>query len=211
MVVYRVGDIADGDIVLKPSGPFKPGHVSSILTNLPDVPLPRPGPPLQLTVTIGAGPAERNITIPLPSFIQIGSGDHEPALIADGRLVLFRNCLFAPARVPRNDAEREEVILRVKKAVYTEAAELESIRATVRNFETAMQFAKTGTSRQPIPSAVQVAVWARDGGRCVTCGATADLHFDHIIPVAKGGGNSEENIQILCRSCNLKKSDRIGG
>jgi 5-methylcytosine-specific restriction endonuclease McrA len=27
--------------------------------------------------------------------------------------------------------------------------------------------------------------------------------------VAKGGGKTEANIQILCQTCNLKKSDKI--
>jgi 5-methylcytosine-specific restriction endonuclease McrA len=35
------------------------------------------------------------------------------------------------------------------------------------------------------------------------------LEFDHVIPHAKGGSNTDNNIQLLCRGCNLKKSDRI--
>jgi len=35
------------------------------------------------------------------------------------------------------------------------------------------------------------------------------LEFDHIIPVAKGGANTIDNVQILCRRCNGQKSDRI--
>jgi 5-methylcytosine-specific restriction endonuclease McrA len=27
--------------------------------------------------------------------------------------------------------------------------------------------------------------------------------------VAKGGGNSDTNVQLLCRKCNLAKSDNI--
>ena len=42
------------------------------------------------------------------------------------------------------------------------------------------------------------------------CGSKDKLHFDHIIPVSKGGSNTEANIQILCGACNLKKSDKIG-
>jgi len=38
-----------------------------------------------------------------------------------------------------------------------------------------------------IPTNVKLYVWARDGGRCVTCGATDELHFDHIVPFSKGG------------------------
>lgn len=60
-----------------------------------------------------------------------------------------------------------------------------------------------------IPSHVRKKVWKRDNGRCVECNSTNKLHFDHIVPVAKGGANTVENIQILCASCNLKKGDKI--
>jgi len=56
---------------------------------------------------------------------------------------------------------------------------------------------------------VRQRVWQRYAGRCAECGATEYLEFDHIIPVAKGGSNGETNVQILCRKCNLRKSDRI--
>ena len=52
-------------------------------------------------------------------------------------------------------------------------------------------------------------VWERDAGRCVKCGSEDDLQFDHVIPVAKGGGNVAENVQILCGDCNRQKSDSI--
>ena len=56
---------------------------------------------------------------------------------------------------------------------------------------------------------VRQVIWTRYGGRCADCGANDYLEFDHIIPVAKGGSNSETNVQLLCRRCNLKKSDKI--
>jgi cytochrome c-type biogenesis protein CcmH/NrfF len=59
--------------------------------------------------------------------------------------------------------------------------------------------------RTSIPREVQEAVRVRDGLRCVYCGNQSELQFDHIIPVSKGGGNQVENIQLLCRTCNLKK------
>ena len=64
-------------------------------------------------------------------------------------------------------------------------------------------------SRQ-IPTAVKVAVWKRDQGKCVTCGATDNLHFDHDVPFSKGGSSiTVDNVKLLCARHNLQKSDKI--
>lgn len=61
-----------------------------------------------------------------------------------------------------------------------------------------------------IPTSVKQAVWKRDQGKCIKCGSTDNLHFDHIIPFSKGGSSLvAENIQILCARHNLEKRDRI--
>ena len=61
-----------------------------------------------------------------------------------------------------------------------------------------------------IPTSVKVEVWKRDKGRCVTCGATENLHYDHDIPFSKGGSSlTAENVKLLCLKHNLAKSDRI--
>lgn len=65
------------------------------------------------------------------------------------------------------------------------------------------------TTRSPIPEAVRSEVWRRDQGRCVECGSRENLQFDHIIPLAKGGASSVQNLQILCGACNRTKGDRI--
>lgn len=64
--------------------------------------------------------------------------------------------------------------------------------------------------RRVIPTQVKLEVWARDGGKCVVCGATDELHFDHIVPVSKGGTSAvADNVQLLCARHNIQKSDRI--
>lgn len=68
--------------------------------------------------------------------------------------------------------------------------------------------AESARSRH-IPRDVRQRVWQRYGGRCAECSATEYLEFDHIVPFAKGGSNSDNNVQLLCRRCNLKKSDHI--
>jgi len=61
-----------------------------------------------------------------------------------------------------------------------------------------------------IPTAVKVAVFKRDQGRCVQCGATDNLHFDHDLPHSKGGSSlTEANVKLLCARHNLQKSDKI--
>jgi hypothetical protein len=43
---------------------------------------------------------------------------------------------------------------------------------------------------------------------CAICGSTEDISIDHIIPLSKGGTNTADNIQPLCRSCNSRKGNR---
>ena len=81
--------------------------------------------------------------------------------------------------------------------------------ARTTNVEAAIEYQRSGPKRDPIADDVKLLVWARDGGACVRCGSKENLHFDHIIPVAKGGGGEVTNIQILCQRCNLQKSDKI--
>jgi holliday junction DNA helicase RuvB len=68
---------------------------------------------------------------------------------------------------------------------------------------------ESDNERQAIPSEIRREVWCRDGGKCVKCGSRENLEYDHIIPVAKGGGNTARNIELLCESCNRSKRDSI--
>jgi len=66
------------------------------------------------------------------------------------------------------------------------------------------------TRSRIIPTSVKLQVWARDGGKCVSCGSTTELHFDHILPFSKGGTSLlAENIQLLCARHNLSKNAKI--
>ena len=61
-----------------------------------------------------------------------------------------------------------------------------------------------------IPPKVKLAVWKRDKGKCVICGSSENLHFDHIIPFSRGGSSLvAENIQLLCARHNIAKRDKI--
>jgi hypothetical protein len=55
--------------------------------------------------------------------------------------------------------------------------------------------------------------------KCAVCGIRCtkpkglneptEANVDHIIPLAKGGLHIESNVQLLCRSCNMEKSDKL--
>ncbi|HEY9777207.1 MAG TPA: HNH endonuclease [Planktothrix sp.] len=61
-----------------------------------------------------------------------------------------------------------------------------------------------------IPTQVKLEVWKRDNGKCVECGSSDHLHFDHLIPFSKGGASiTAANVQLLCARHNLEKSDSI--
>ena len=66
------------------------------------------------------------------------------------------------------------------------------------------------SKRERIPQDVMDKVWNRDGGKCVQCGKSEKLEFDHIIPFSKGGSNTFRNLQLLCENCNRVKSNNIG-
>lgn len=60
-----------------------------------------------------------------------------------------------------------------------------------------------------IPPGIRAAVLDRDGHRCYYCGSTYNLTIDHIIPVAKGGTSTIENLRTLCGRCNMAKGSGV--
>ncbi len=61
-----------------------------------------------------------------------------------------------------------------------------------------------------IPTQVKKDVWKRDQGKCVLCGESRNLHFDHDLPFSRGGTSLlVNNVRLLCVKCNLRKSDKI--
>ncbi len=55
-------------------------------------------------------------------------------------------------------------------------------------------------------------ILARDGLVCHICGIDVepnDVHFDHVIPLSKGGAHSMDNIHVSHSKCNLRKNNKI--
>jgi 5-methylcytosine-specific restriction endonuclease McrA len=60
---------------------------------------------------------------------------------------------------------------------------------------------------------LRLKVLNRDNFRCVFCGKSpandigAKLHIDHIKPFSRSGESTLENLQTLCKQCNLGKGN----
>ena len=69
-----------------------------------------------------------------------------------------------------------------------------------------------------IPSAVRDKIWSRDKGRCTfvsaggrRCNSRHDLEIDHIVPVARGGKSTPDNLRLLCSRHNRLEAKRAFG
>lgn len=67
--------------------------------------------------------------------------------------------------------------------------------------------------RQPFDLATKLALIFNRSHSCAVCGKAppeVGLHIDHVYPWHLGGTNYLKNLQFLCASHNLKKSDKVG-
>lgn len=84
------------------------------------------------------------------------------------------------------------------------------------NPERARMVAREAAGRRRAPAGVKVdydRILERDGMVCHICGDDiadrSDLHFDHVIPLSKGGPHVESNIRPSHAGCNMRKRARI--
>lgn len=66
-----------------------------------------------------------------------------------------------------------------------------------------------GYKKKKMSQSLRTKVFERDEYRCKECGDHQSLCVDHIYPESKGGTQALSNLQTLCRTCNLKKGDRV--
>ena len=85
----------------------------------------------------------------------------------------------------------------------------EKFDAMIRMHSQVLQSKLDGGLDRHIPINMRQRIWQHYDGKCADCGAAEYLEFDHIVPVVNGGGNSEQNVRLLCRCCYSKKSGKI--
>ncbi len=52
-------------------------------------------------------------------------------------------------------------------------------------------------------------IFKRDGYKCLYCGSKKDLTLDHVLPKARGGKTTWNNLATACKPCNSKKGDYL--
>src|SRR5262249_29402194 len=64
---------------------------------------------------------------------------------------------------------------------------------------------QVGSGARYVPAAVRKQVWSRDGGACSfegtdghRCGSRHQLQLHHLVPFAKGGPATVENLKLVC-------------
>lgn len=108
--------------------------------------------------------------------------------------------------------------------IYDIATEMEYILFQNRDFllrfneQQSSAFENNHRKRVYIPEWVKRAILFRDKGCCVFCRKDLtglytllqdnEKQFDHIVPLSEGGINDVCNIQLLCKDCNLSKSNK---
>lgn len=156
----------------------------------------------------------------------------QPRTTPTGKMT--ENGKFEKAALDSKSGERKPELVRVyekvKDGIWTynglfelvDAYEQKSGKRTVFKFRLRLVDAEVddSTSRSVlcthlphtrlIPSSIKREVFKRDKGRCVICGASDNLHFDHDFPFSKGGTSlTAANIRLLCIRHNLAKSANI--
>lgn len=124
------------------------------------------------------------------------------------RLIMFQgNCFLVDENLSEDDQE-ERLLLLVEDFVNKRRLELERLRKRVRwqRRMLGLENVDLNFERRDIPDELVRQIIDRDEV-CRRCGSHEDLQLDHIIPVSRGGNDTEENLRLLCGACNRKRGD----
>ncbi len=124
------------------------------------------------------------------------------------RRALILNATYEPLSIVT--ARRAVVLVLREKADMIERSELQW-RAEREHFEVPSVVRLRRYVKVPYMRRVPLtrnAVFARDAHRCQYCLGSAES-LDHVIPKARGGAHTWENVVACCRRCNIRKGSRL--
>ena len=110
----------------------------------------------------------------------------------------FRNILY-------NTTDKERTIFNLFKNEYNYSM---SDEETKRMIELLNAFLSKKSFRINYENDVKKMLLKKQSYKCAICGAEIDIksHLDHIIPFKYVGDELDNNLQMLCTTCNLRKN-----
>lgn len=98
-----------------------------------------------------------------------------------------------------------------KNLILNEIHEELSEDETKKIYPMIMAFLNKKSHRKPIPDTIKTSLLKAQKYKCAICGKDIDLHAhaDHTVPFKYVGDELEDNFQMLCTNCNLKKNASI--
>lgn len=121
---------------------------------------------------------------------------------------LVLNATYEPLSVV--SSRRATVLLLSEKAVLVSPSgrqfHSEHLTVEVPSVVRLRQFVKVPYRRRAALN--RRSIFARDRHRCQYCAGPAES-IDHVIPRARGGQHTWDNVVAACRSCNVRKRDRL--
>lgn len=136
----------------------------------------------------------------------------EPAVKTNGKLetrVLLLNQSYEPLAICT--VKKAFILLFLRKAHVVAQKQDKFIHSVNHAFPLPSVIRLNNYVRVPFRRAIlsRKNIIQRDGRRCAYCGRNdIPLTVDHIIPKAKGGTDSWDNLVCACFVCNNKKGDR---
>ncbi len=98
----------------------------------------------------------------------------------------------------------------VRRRIESGAANDSTRRYRAANPERVREFSRRRKGRKTgrLPRGTVATIFKNQRGRCAVCRTKlgSSYHTDHIMPLAKGGEHAALNIQLLCATCNVRKS-----
>lgn len=116
------------------------------------------------------------------------------------------------AEEKKKKAEIRAAALEIQKAATRERQKIADklAKKEARRKHRSRRVEKTNTKHRDkgrLSWGIEKVLMEKQGGLCVYCQAdiSVDRHIDHIFPLCLGGKNVDENVQLTCPSCNMKK------
>jgi hypothetical protein len=171
--------------------------------------LQRPDGCYVFPLIVGKGSQAKSIELGLPESYSPSQNEPlhlspEPNRTADGLWAYRTHMVMVKGGGLPSD---ENLLLRIKHTVLREEKIITRIRKEIEAFENLDK--AVSARRERIPESVRLFVWQRNEGKCVKYASRESLKFDHIIPLALGGSNTERNIQLLCERRNREKGKNL--